>query len=385
MKQNPSFLLKELAGVPYLLPYGQMIADHKRGIKLNETGKYLWNLLETPMSMEVLLAKGEEYFEVEPDDITDFEKDVKSFINTLIAHNIILEDSHSHNIQTFDRKTVCIAGLYFNLVNFYTAFPKEFEPFTVDEVTNADQTITFYATRPYVLENGKVILRNYELNVMELEDKYIFNLPLAKDLHEIHLSKDGTKVDIYGVPTLSDTFKYDLFHALRLPFLYLAQKRNMVALHSVSVLYENKAWLFSGSSGTGKSTHAALWQQYLEVPTINGDLNLLAYDDGRPVIHGIPWCGTSEIFDTKTYELGGIVLLKQAPSDYIKALTEDEKILLVSQRLISPNWTKTLFETNMAFVEKLVKRILTCRLYCTKEQSAMNVIKKHIDTYLKDA
>lgn len=385
MKQNPSFILKELAGVPYLLPFGQMIADHKRGIKLNETGKFFWDLLKTPMSMDELLAKGKEHFEVETDDIADFEKDIKSFINTLIAHNIILDDARSINIQTFDRKTVCIAGLYLNLVNFYTAFPEEFNDFLVEEQTESDQTVTFYATHPYLLENGKVILRNYELNVMELEDKYIFNLPLAKDLHEIHLSKDGTKVDIYGVPTLSDTFKYDLFHALRLPFLYLAQKHNMVALHSVSVLYEDKAWLFSGSSGTGKSTHATLWKEYLEVPTINGDLNLLAYKDDRFVIHGIPWCGTSEIFDTKTYELGGIILLKQAPRDYIKELTADERILLISQRLISPNWTKELFDINMSYVEKMVNHILCCRLYCTKEQSALDVIKKYIDEYLKDA
>lgn len=385
MKQNPSYILKELAGVPYLLPYGQMIADHKRGMKINETGKYFWNLLKTPMSIDEVLSLGKEHFEVEPDDFDAYENDVNFFLNTLLAHNILLEDNHTSSIQTFDRKTVCIAGLYLNLVNFYTSFPEEFTAFLTDEKMDVDQTVTFYATHPYLLENGKVILRNYELNIMELEDKYIFNLPLAKDLHEIHLSKDGSKVDIYGVPTLSDTFKYDLFHALRLPFLYLAQNHHMVALHSVSILYKDKAWLFSGSSGTGKSTHAALWQEYLNVPTINGDLNLLAFEGDKPIIHGIPWCGTSEIFDTKTYELGGITLLKQAPRDYIKELSEDEKILLVSQRLISPNWTMELFESNMTFVEKLIPKIMTCRLYCTKEQSALETMKNYIDSYLKDA
>lgn len=385
MKQNPSYVLKELAGVPYLLPYGQMIADHKRGMKINETGKYFWNLLKTPMSMDEVLSLGKKYFEVEDEHYNEFEKDVKNFLNTLLAHNILLADKHSSNIQTFDCKTVCIAGLYLNLFNFYTAFPEEFNAFLTEDRMDADQTVTFYATRPYLLENGKVILRNIELNIMEFKDKYIFNLPLAKDIHEIHLSKDGTKVDIYGVPTLSDTFKYDLFHALRLPFLYLAQKHHMVALHSVSILYKDKAWLFSGSSGTGKSTHAALWQEYLDVPTINGDLNLLAFKEGTPVIHGIPWCGTSEIFDTNTHELGGIVLLKQAPRDYIKELTEDEKILFISQRLISPNWTIELFETNMTFVEKLTHKIMSCRLYCTKNQSALEVMQEHIDTYLKDA
>jgi len=385
MRQNPSYVLKELAGVPYLLPYGQMIADLKRGIKVNETGRFFWNLLKDSLTLEELLSLGKQHFEVSDTDFEEFEKDVKNFLNTLLAYNILLEDNPSSKIQTFDRKTVRIGGLYLNLINFYTAFPKEFEPFTVEEKIDTNQTITFYATRPSVMENGRIILRNFELNVMELDDKYIFNLPLAKDLHEIHLSKDGTKVDIYGIPTLSDKFRHDLFHALRLPFLYLAQKHNMVALHSVSVLYKSKAWLFSGSSGTGKSTHADLWQRYLEAPTINGDLNLMAYEDGYPVIHGIPWCGTSEIFDTKTYDLGGIVLLKQAPSDYIKELTEDEKILLITQRLISPNWTVELFNTNLSFAEQLVNHILCCRLYCTKEQTALETMHKHIDTYLKDA
>ena len=37
--------------------------------------------------------------------------------------------------------------------------PKEFEPFIVEERTDGDQTITFYATRPSILENGRIILR----------------------------------------------------------------------------------------------------------------------------------------------------------------------------------------------------------------------------------
>ena len=93
MKQNPSYILKELAGVPYLLPYGQMIADHKRGMKINETGKFFWNLLKNSMSMEEVLTIGKEHFEVEAENFSEFENDVKSFLNTLLAHNILLEDN----------------------------------------------------------------------------------------------------------------------------------------------------------------------------------------------------------------------------------------------------------------------------------------------------
>ena len=115
---------------------------------------------------------------------------------------------------------------------------------------------------------------------------------------------------------------------------------------------------------------------------INGDLNLLAIENGTPVVHGIPWCGTSGICDNKTYPLGGIILLKQAKENYIEPLSPDRKCLLVSQRLISPAWTKTLFEGNLSIVDKLADKILIYRLHCTKEPDAAETIKKELDTYL---
>ena len=56
MKQNKGFILKEIADIPYLLPYGQMIADHKRGMKINSTGVYLWKLLEQEHTLNELLS-----------------------------------------------------------------------------------------------------------------------------------------------------------------------------------------------------------------------------------------------------------------------------------------------------------------------------------------
>ncbi len=38
MKQAHGYCLKEIAGVFYLLPYGQLISDHCRGVQLNEAG-----------------------------------------------------------------------------------------------------------------------------------------------------------------------------------------------------------------------------------------------------------------------------------------------------------------------------------------------------------
>ena len=136
-------------------------------------------------------------------------------------------------------------------------------------------------------------------------------------------------------------------------------------------------------SGTGKSTHTNLWHKLYDTPLINGDLNLLSFKDGTPVVYGLPWCGTSEIFDIKTYPLGGIILLQQASENHIESLELHEKALLVSQRLISPSWTKEQLHTNLHFTENLSSEIYVARLCCNMGNAAAATMKEAIDDYLK--
>ena len=96
----------------------------------------------------------------------------------------------------------------------------------------------------------------------------------------------------------------------------------------------------------------------------------------------IPWCGTSGIFDTRDYELGGIILLNQAPTDEVVTLEAHKQRLLVSQRLISPAWFPEMFLQNLALTDQLAGQILICKLKCTKEESAAFVMKEAIDRYL---
>ena len=129
----------------------------------------------------------------------------------------------------------------------------------------------------------------------------------------------------------------------------------------------------------GKSTHTALWHELLQTPYLNGDLNLIGIKNGIPVIYGIPWCGTSEIFTTECHELGGIVLLGRDITDHVEELESDEKVLRVMQRMISPAWTGEMMEKNLGFSEKLVDLIQVWNLYCTKNPSAVYTIKEEID------
>ena len=402
MKQNSSFLLKEIAGIPYLLPFGQMIANHRRGLKTNCTGVYLWNLLKEEHSLEEVISSCANFYEISADELPEFRKDIADFTEQLYSFGILVEKENPADTSSvinelhasrkksrsgyptpfpksaLETKTLSIGGLNLCYADPLGAFPPDLSDFICNAVPT-HQEIHLHSSLPADIPSGQALLHNFELNILEQEHQYILHFPTAKKHLEIHLHKDGSCAHCYSLPPYDEAFHYDFFHALRLAYLYLAQKHGMVALHSSSILYKDKLWLFSGHSGMGKSTHTNLWKEHFGTPVINGDLNLLAMKNGQPVVHGIPWCGTSGIYDVKTYPLGGIILVNRSATDYTMELPLDEKLLLVSQRLISPSWTKKQWEANMDIVEQITKDIFICKLYCTKEKNAVEVMKKKLD------
>lgn len=381
MKQSSGYLLTTISGVPYLLPYGQNIAEHRRGIQLNETGAFIWNCLKTEQTQNSLKKMLCGHFHITPENLPEMERDLNEFLARLTALGIVSDEVQSSFLtdRNVTGRTFKIGGLYLNISGPEQSLSKEFDPFEVSSCPQPDLSIEIQNSELPELPPQALLLRNRELYILEGTDDYLLLFPMAKQLAGIHLDKDGSRARCYCRPPYDRQTVADLFHAIRLVYLYCAQKKNIFALHSASILYDGKAWLFSGPSGTGKSTHTNLWKDFFHTPVINGDLNLIALEGEMPVIHGLPWCGTSGISDTKSYPLGGIILLRQAPFNRVDVLAEHEKTLLVMQRLISPSWTGELLEKNIEFIETLVPKIYTGRLNCTKEKEAAEVMKRSID------
>lgn len=387
MRRCSEFSLFRIAGIPYLLPFGQGIAEQRRGVRINETGVYLWELLKDEISAGELLTLYTAHYEASDAEASQLKADLHQFLRILdnygILENFSAPDSFPDSgCSGPDRKYLGIGGLTLLLQGPKEAYSQEFDRFEISPVCRPDQTLTVTGRSPLRPSNGQILLRDSELIVMENALQYIFLFPNAPKIYEARLSKDGATACYYCRPPYTEALRQDLFHAIRLSFLYLAQLHHMAVLHSASLLYENKAWLFSGHSGAGKSTHTNLWKELYGVPLLNGDLNLLSMENGQPVIHGLPWCGTSGIADTGTYPLGGILLVKKAPVNRAAPLSADRAQLLVTQRLISPGWTEALMQKNLSLIEELFPHILICRLYCTREPDAAETAKEVIDNWL---
>ena len=206
-------------------------------------------------------------------------------------------------------------------------------------------------------QNGNILIRNKDLTVCAWEEGYVLWFPALKNIYEIWMKADGSFACIYYRLPMTEEEQDSLFLAIRPVFLFLAQKKGMFVLHSASLLYLEKAWLFSGPSGMGKSTHMALWKKLFDTPFLNGDLNLIGKEGDQFVVYGIPWCGTSEIFTVEKKE---------------------QKTLRVMQRMISPPWTAGLMKKNLAFAEEIANEKPVYFLRCTKNDTAAEVMHHRI-------
>lgn len=158
-------------------------------------------------------------------------------------------------------------------------------------------------------------------------------------------------------------------------------RRGFLFIHSASVLYKEKLWLFSAKSGTGKSTHANMWQQAGTGKVINGDLNLVGIKNDKAVVEGTPWCGTSGIYDLNEYPLGGIAFLVRDEKDFVEELSFPEKVIAILQESITPMWDEERIEKEIEIALQIARQSVIFKFHCTAKMSAYEKAIEYIDRH----
>ena len=109
--------------------------------------------------------------------------------------------------------------------------------------------------------------------------------------------------------------------ALWLGYGLLTLPYGTLAIHSSCIIYNNKAVMFLGESGTGKSTHTRLWRENIDGAfLLNDDSPMVRVEDGKVWVYGSPWSGKTPCYRNERYELQACVRLSQAPHNRIRKL-----------------------------------------------------------------
>lgn len=150
-------------------------------------------------------------------------------------------------------------------------------------------------------------------------------------------------------------------------------------LHCSCLKYREKAIIFTAPSGTGKSTHAALWMRHFgdEVTMINDDKPLVREKDGIFTIYGTPWRGKHGRGANLSAPIGAIFFLKQAPENSAEPVDSFTALSLLMQQTVIPRGresTSALLDMLGRLIEQTPMFKLGCNISDEAVITALNAL-----------
>ncbi len=149
-------------------------------------------------------------------------------------------------------------------------------------------------------------------------------------------------------------------------------------LHASWIEREGKAVLFSGASGAGKSTQAALWERLRRTPVMNGDKALLLRRESGFFAAGLPYAGSSGICRCATLPLGALVFLSHGSENRLRRLGAGEAVrLLLSQMPVQP-WRAEDVGVALQMAAQLAAALPIYAYACLPDASAVTCLEQSL-------
>lgn len=156
-------------------------------------------------------------------------------------------------------------------------------------------------------------------------------------------------------------------------------KYNGFFFHSSAISFDNKGLLFTAPSGTGKSTHTALWKKKYgnRVKIINDDKPLIRKIDNSFVAFGTPWMGKSNLGSNISEKVTAVYVLRQSNCNRItKAEIPDVFAEIIEATSLPVD--KEITEKLLSILDEFLSSVPVYVLECTNDDFAVDVAEKGI-------
>lgn len=284
---------------------------------------------------------------------------------------------------------VRIADLTVDICNTDTAFfEQRLREYRADGDGPTDLKISFSTPTELTPPVGPTTVCNERLRVTQLADgrrcRCLYHAKTGQLLQTFTCTADYAEADICVPttrrhPTLSlRDFEYmftGLVFSDRLTYL------NGMVLHGSSLAFDGNGLIFSAPSGTGKSTHAALWRaRYGErVVMINDDKPALRFaEDGTPLVYGTPWSGKTDLNTNTKAPLRALVFLERQEQNVIRRLSVTESLLHIGRELALPYHDEALSAQLWDTAARLVQAVPVFLLGCTADEEAVELVRRTV-------
>jgi hypothetical protein len=144
-----------------------------------------------------------------------------------------------------------------------------------------------------------------------------------------------------------------------------------ILFHGSVVSVDGEGYLFTATSGTGKSTHTANWRKVFgdRAVMVNDDKPLLRITGDQVLVYGTPWDGKHRLSTNTVVPLKGLCILTRAEENHIEKITVAEAIPMLLQQCYRPADPVQLSKV-LKLLDKLSTRTGLYRLGCNMDPEA---------------
>ena len=143
-----------------------------------------------------------------------------------------------------------------------------------------------------------------------------------------------------------------------------------ILFHGSVIAVDGYAYMFTATSGTGKSTHAALWRKLL------GERAVMVNDD-KPLLHigetttayGTPYDGKHRLSSDISVPLKAVCILERSSENHIETISKSDAYPMLLQQVYRPNDVFALRKT-LTLLDKMACNVKFFRLGCNMDISA---------------
>lgn len=214
----------------------------------------------------------------------------------------------------------------------------------VVEVTSLYQKVHDYCA-DYVTEDPA----DYSVETTQDDIEY----ERAKDMRETEL--EGGRVVEWPDGYLEELAVYRKIARKMLEY-------DVLLFHGSVIAVDGEGYLFTAKSGTGKSTHARLWREYLgeRAIMVNDDKPLLGIKDDGVIAYGTPYNGKHRLGANISVPLKAICILTRDTENHVEQITKGQAYAMLLQQAYRPEDEAGMRKVLM-LLDALTERV---KLYC---------------------
>ena len=154
--------------------------------------------------------------------------------------------------------------------------------------------------------------------------------------------------------------------------------KNRMILHASLIDTAYGGILFSGVSGSGKTTQAELWMKWEQARQINGDRPILYKSDKEWLGCGSPYAGSSECYINECIPIKAIILLEQGNQTLLQKVGITEAVKKIYANSTVYTWNKEYVERLLNLIMMLVQEIPIYRLVNRADHDSVEIVKKEL-------